>query len=142
MDQLEPPAVTAGAAAVSAVRILAPAKINVGLAVLGRRADGYHELHTIFQAVSLCDRIALRPARSGVRVNCPALPGLGDRNLAHRAASLFLEKTGVTGGVRIDLEKRIPAQGGLGGGSSDAAAVLLGCCRLFGLAPEPGTLRD
>ena len=124
------------------VRILAPAKINLGLAVLGPRGDGYHELRTIFQAVSLCDRITLRPARSGVRVNCPVLPDLGENNLAHRAATLFFEKTGGSGGVRIDLEKRIPSGGGLGGGSSDAAAVLLGCCRLFGLAPEPGVLRD
>ena len=124
------------------VRILAPAKINLGLAVLGAREDGYHELRTIFQAVSLCDRVAVRVARSGVRVNCPALPDLGESNLAHRAARLFLEKTRERGGVRIDLEKRIPAGGGLGGGSSDAAAVLLGCCRLFGVVPEPGVLRD
>jgi len=124
------------------VRILAPAKINIALAVLGPRADGYHELRTIFQAVSLWDRIILRPARSGVRVYCPALPDLGENNLAHRAARLFLEKTGVAGGVRVDLEKRIPAEGGLGGGSSDAAAVLLGCCRLFGRAPDRGVLRD
>ena len=124
------------------VRILAPAKINLGLAVLGRRGDGYHELRTIFQTVSLCDRIALRHARGGVSVNCPSLPGLGERNLASRAARLFLEKTGVAGGVRIDLEKRIPAEGGLGGGSSDAAAVILGCCRLFGVFPEPGMLQS
>ena len=126
----------------TAVRILAPAKINLVLAVLGPRGDGYHELRTIFQAVSLCDRVVLRPARSGVRVNCPALPDLGENNLAHRAAALFFEKTGVTGGVQIDLEKRIPSAGGLGGGSSDAAAVLLGCCRLFGQAPESGVLHE
>ena len=124
----------------AAVHILAPAKINVGLAVLGPRGDGYHEVRTIFQAVSLCDRITLRRARAGVRVRCPALQGLGERNLAHRAAALFLERTGAPGGVRIDLEKRIPAGGGLGGGSSDAAAVLLGCCRLFGVVPAPGLL--
>ena len=133
---------TDGAATCSEVRILAPAKINLGLAVLGRRGDGYHELRTIFQTVSLFDRIAVRPAHNGVRLNCPALPDLGEDNLAHRAAKLFLEKTRVTGGVAIDLEKRIPAGGGLGGGSSDAAAVLLGCCRLFGLCPEPGVLQD
>lgn len=141
MDELEPPAVTSGAAAVSEVRIQAPAKINLGLAVLGSRGDGYHELRTIFQAVSLCDRIVLRRARRGIRVRCPALPGLGEDNLAHRAAALFFEKTGVGGGVRIDVEKRIPAGGGLGGGSSDAAAVLLGCCRLYGLKPEVERLR-
>ncbi len=131
---------TAGVASGAEVRILAPAKINLGLAVLGPRADGYHELRTIFQAVSLCDRIALRRARGGVRLNCPALHGLGENNLAHRAARLFLEKTGLPGGVSIDLEKRIPTGGGLGGGSSDAAAVLLGCCRLFGIRPDPATL--
>ena len=142
MDGLEPPEVTRGETTGAEVRILAPAKINLGLAVLGARGDGYHELRTIFQTVSLCDRVSLRPARSGVLVNCPALSDLGENNLAHRAARLFFEKTGVSGGVRIDLEKRIPAEGGLGGGSSDAAAVLLGCCRLFGLKPEPRTLHD
>ena len=142
MDYLEHPAVITGVPFGAGVRILAPAKINVGLEILGPRADGYHELRTIFQAVSLCDRIALQRARSGVSVNCPTLPDLGEANLAHRAASLYLEKTGAHGGVRIDLEKRIPAGGGLGGGSSDAAAVLLGCCRLFGVYPEPGSLRE
>ena len=132
---------TTGAAPLAEVRIHAPAKINLGLAVLGPREDGYHELRTIFQTVSLCDRVVLRRARSGVSVNCPALPDLGADNLAHRAARLFIERTGAVGGVRIDLEKRIPAGGGLGGGSSDAAAVLLGCCRLFNRAPGAGELR-
>ena len=109
MDYLEHPAVITGVPFGAGVRILAPAKINVGLEILGPRADGYHELRTIFQAVSLCDRIALQRARSGVSVNCPTLPDLGEANLAHRAASLYLEKTGAPGGVRIDLEKRIPA---------------------------------
>jgi 4-diphosphocytidyl-2-C-methyl-D-erythritol kinase len=138
---LESPAVIRVGAPAASVRILAPAKINIGLAILGRRGDGYHELRTIFQTVSLCDRITLRRAPGGVRVRCAELRGLGARNLAHRAAALFLAQTGVRGGVRIDLEKRIPAGGGLGGGSSDAAAVLLGCCRLFGLLPEPALLR-
>lgn len=125
----------------SEVRILAPAKINLGLAVLGRRADGYHELHTLFQAVSLSDRLVVRPARRGVALRCPALPELGAENLAHRAARLFFDESGIDGGVRIDLEKRIPHGGGLGGGSSDAAAVLLGCCRLYGLRPAREILR-
>ena len=129
-----------GAARGAEVRILAPAKINLGLAVLGRRADGYHELRTLFQAVSLCDTVSLRRARSGVRVRCAALADLGERNLAHRAADLFFEMTGISGGVRIELEKRIPAGGGLGGGSSDAAAVILGCCRLYGVRPRPERL--
>lgn len=124
-----------------AVVILAPAKINLGLAVLGRRPDGYHELLTLFQAVSLCDRLVLRRRRSGIRVNCPALAGLGADNLAHRAAALFFEMSGAAGGVEIDIEKRIPAGGGLGGGSSDAAASLLGCCRLFGVCATGEQLR-
>lgn len=124
------------------VRILAPAKINLGLAVLGRRLDGYHELRTIFQAISLCDRLRLRHRRRGIRVACAALPGLGERNLAHQAAEIFLRETGRAGGVEIELTKRIPLGGGLGGGSSDAAAVLLGCCRLFGLRPALGRLQE
>lgn len=131
---------TAGAGRGAEVRVLAPAKINLGLAVLCRRADGYHELRTLFQAVSLFDRVTLRRARGGIRVRCEALPGLGEDNLAHRAAAAFFEQSGVSGGVRIDVEKRIPAGGGLGGGSSDAAAVLVGCCRLFGVRLAPETL--
>ena len=128
--------------ACGAVCILAPAKVNLGLAVLGRRDDGYHEIRTLFQAISLCDRITLRRLGRGIRVRCPALPGLGADNLAHRAAALFLERSGVVGGVEIEVEKRIPAGGGLGGGSSDAAATLVGCCRLFGVRPAPGLLRE
>lgn len=125
-----------------AIRILAPAKINLGLAVLARRQDGYHELATLFQALSLCDRLTLQRRRSGVKVSCPALPGLGARNLAHRAAETFLDRTRLAGGVEIGIEKRIPPGGGLGGGSSDAAAALLGCCRLFGVRPGADTLRE
>lgn len=124
------------------VRILAPAKINLGLRVLGRRDDGYHDLLTLFQAISLCDRLTLRRRARGCRVVCPALPGLGSANLAHRAAEALLERTGTRGGVEILIEKRIPAGGGLGGGSSDAAATLLGCCRLLGIRPERGTLLE
>lgn len=124
------------------IRILAPAKINLGLAVLGRRSDGYHEIATLFQTVSLCDRLVLRRRFRGIRVRCPALPGLGDANLAHRAAELFFRETGIAGGVDIGLEKRIPAGGGLGGGSSDAAAVLLGCCRIHDLRPGTGRLQQ
>ncbi len=124
------------AAAARELRILAPAKFNAGLAVLRRRPDGYHELRTLFQAVGLFDRLVLRRTRRGVSVRCPALPGLGEGNLAHRAAEVVLRETGAGGGLAIDLEKRIPAGGGLGGGSSDAAAVLLGASRLLGLRPE------
>jgi len=133
--------VSVGARGGAAVTILAPAKINLGLEVVGRRADGYHEIRTLFQTVSLCDRLRLTRAGRGVRVRCEALPELREENLAHRAAELFLENAAPGGGVEILLEKRIPAGGGLGGGSSDAAAALLGCCRLFGVAPDPAQLQ-
>jgi 4-diphosphocytidyl-2-C-methyl-D-erythritol kinase len=101
------------------------AKINLDLRVLGKRADGYHELRTIFQTISLADRIemAFTPGRKSEVVLDDAL-AIPD-NLAARAASLAMEAMGASGRVEIRLEKRIPMGAGLGGGSSDAAAVLL-----------------
>ncbi len=117
------------------VLIRAPAKVNIGLEVVRKRRDGYHEIRTLFQAVSLADRIRLRKRRRGIRLDCPGVPGRKEQNLAWCAAALFLERTEAGGGLHIDLDKRIPVGGGLGGGSSDAAAVLLGASRLFGLKP-------
>ena len=118
----------------------APAKINLWLRVTGRRADGYHTLDTLMQKVALYDRIELRrTGRTGqaVRLSCPdsALPEDG-ANLVHRAAALFLARVGgrIVGpgqGVDVVLFKSIPVAAGLGGGSSDAAAVLLGMNTLF-----------
>jgi 4-diphosphocytidyl-2-C-methyl-D-erythritol kinase len=106
-------------------RVRALAKINLDLRVLGKRPDGYHELRTIFQTVSLADtlEIAFTPGRrTAVELDDPAqIPD----NLVARAASMVLETTGATGRVSLRLEKRIPMGAGLGGGSSDAAAVLL-----------------
>ncbi len=113
------------------IRIRAPAKINLGLEVRERRRDGYHQLRTIYQAISLYDRLRLRRRPRGIVVRCRRLPRCGRDNLAWRAAALFVERTGAPGGLEIDLEKAIPVGGGLGGGSSDAAAVLLGAGRLF-----------
>lgn len=115
----------------------APAKINWYLAVLGRRADGYHELLTLFQTLSLADRVELEASRGiEVRSDLPSLPP-GPGNLAYRAAETLARAAAAEGrpvpGVRILLEKRIPVGAGLGGGSSDAAAVLSGCNRLWGL---------
>ncbi|KGQ21785.1 4-(cytidine 5'-diphospho)-2-C-methyl-D-erythritol kinase [Thermus filiformis] len=100
---------------------LAPAKVNLGLSVLGRRPDGYHELHTVFAQVSVGDRVRLEPIPEGVEFKGK----YGKRNLVYRAAVLYLEAAGWPGGVRIELEKELPEAAGLGGGSSDAAAVLL-----------------
>jgi 4-diphosphocytidyl-2-C-methyl-D-erythritol kinase len=116
----------------TAVVIEAPAKINLFLRVIARRPDGYHDLDTVMQKLALADRLELRLAAGRVRLVCPdsALPE-DEGNLAYRAAILFLERAGIQEGVEIVLRKKIPIAGGLGGGSSDAAAVLRGLNRLF-----------
>ena len=111
----------------------AAAKVNLTLEVLGKRADGYHEITTVMQAVDLSDRITLDDGddldlRSG-SADIPTDAG----NLAWRAAAALKEAAGFRGGVRITLDKRIPVAAGLGGGSSDAAGVLLGLNRLWQL---------
>ncbi len=126
----------------STVAIRAPAKINLGLEVRARRPDGYHELRTLFQAVSLSDRLTLRRRNRGVRLTCRNFSDSGPDNLAWKAAALFFERSGTRGGLEIELDKRIPVGGGLGGGSSDAAAVLLGACRLFRLRPPREVLAE
>lgn len=109
------------------------AKVNLTLEVLGRRADGYHEIATVMQAVDLSDRITLEDADDlELRTAAPGVPTDG-RNLAVRAAAALRQAAGVEGGVRITLDKHIPVAAGLGGGSTDAAAVLLGLNRLWRL---------
>lgn len=107
-------------------RVAAPAKVNLLLRVLDRRSDGFHDLETLFQAVDLCDQVEVTTGGAGVRLLVEG-PDLGPvrENLAYRAAVGFLERAGLAEeGVTIQLRKRIPAGAGLGGGSSDAAAVL------------------
>ena len=111
------------------MRVRAFAKINRSLRVLGTRADGYHELRTIFQSIALHDTLTIRAIRGPFRLTCddPACPA-DDTNLIARAAAAMWKaaggRRGAPRGVAIDLEKRIPMQAGLGGGSSDAAAAL------------------
>ncbi len=109
------------------VSVEAPAKINLFLRVLGRREDGFHDLETLFQAVALFDLLVLTRTDGDVALEVDG-PDLGppESNLALRAARAFHAATGAPGGVRIVLTKKIPAGAGLGGGSSDAAAVLRG----------------
>jgi 4-diphosphocytidyl-2-C-methyl-D-erythritol kinase len=106
----------------------APAKINLFLRVTGRRADGYHELDSVFLPIGINDsvRIEIRPAaQAAVTLRCDAAPlAAADFNLASRAAAAFMKEYGVAAMVSIDLQKRIPVGAGLGGGSSDAGAVL------------------
>jgi 4-diphosphocytidyl-2-C-methyl-D-erythritol kinase len=111
----------------------APAKINLCLYVLGRLENGYHELAMAMQRVDLCDDIQIQLGGSpGVRVACAGVELLsGEDNIAARAARLFLEETQIDVGVDIKIIKRIPVAAGLGGGSSDAATVLLGLSELL-----------
>lgn len=110
----------------------APAKINLFLHVLGRRADGYHELQTAFQFLDWHDTLAFRTTPEG-QVTRRGWNGVAeDDDLAVRAARLLREEAGVPEGVEIHLEKRLPAGGGLGGGSSDAATVLVALNHIWG----------
>jgi 4-diphosphocytidyl-2-C-methyl-D-erythritol kinase len=109
------------------------AKINLTLRVLGRRADGYHELRTIFQSITLADRLTFNALDSSqLEVECDAadVPA-DDSNLVLRAANILRERFPVERGARIRLEKSIPAGGGLGGGSSNAAVALIGLAQLW-----------
>lgn len=117
-----------------AVRVQAPGKINLHLAVGPMRADGYHELVTVFHAVDLLDEVTIRPAaRHSVRCRPPDGVPAGARNLAGSAARLLSRRCRVGGPVAIDIAKQIPVAGGMAGGSADAAATLVGCAALWGL---------
>ena len=116
---------------------LAPAKVNLTLDVGARRPDGYHEVVSVMQSVALYDTVTMESGTGeGISLTCDdaAIPADGS-NLAWRAAEVFFRTTGVAcDGLHITLEKSIPSQAGLGGGSSDAAAVLRGLRKLY--APE------
>lgn len=117
------------------VKIRSFAKVNLDLRVLHRRADGFHELRSLFHTISLADRISLEFApsrRTEIRTECEALSLPQEQNLAHRAAQAFLDRVNAKGKLAISIEKHIPAGGGLGGGSSNAASVLLALPALTG----------
>ena len=114
--------------------IPSPAKINLFLKVVGKRPDGYHEIITLLCRIGLFDTVALAFNRSTISVECahPRVPE-DKSNLAHRAASLFLDALSIHDGVAIFIDKVIPVAAGLGGGSSNAAAVLMGLNQHYGL---------
>ena len=117
------------------VRIPAFAKINLRLDILGKRSDGFHELRTIFQTISLRDELRLRSSlRPGIALrvegNMPLSAEPAEKNLVYRAVDALQGELKIRSGVEINLKKTIPARRGLGGGSSDAAAALLGYLRL------------
>ncbi len=119
----------------------APAKINVGLWVKEKRNDGFHELASIMQTISLADTITLKETREeGIHIFCdnPAVP-TDSTNLVHKAATLFLDKFDIKPAVTINIEKKIPVAAGLAGGSTDAAAVLTGLARMY---DKPITVPD
>ena len=124
------------------VTLLAPAKLNLTLYVLGRRRDGYHEIRSLVVPVSLFDKVTVETSSGGGRrvelhVTGAELDGVkAEDNLAWKAARLFLERTTHDVDIRIELEKAIPTAGGLGGGSADAAAVLTALARLFDVPTE------
>ena len=121
----------------------APAKINLYLHILGKRPDGFHELETLMAPISLGDTLEVELIPGGIEFTC-SNPELGDakENLATRAARLFLDELKLETGVRIHLDKAVPVGAGLGGGSSDAAAVLLALRELTGLKCDDATLAE
>lgn len=120
------------------LKVLAYAKLNLVLRVVGRRDDGYHLLQSLFCAVDLADEVTLEPIPQGIELFAPPELGRPEENLAYRAASLLLAGSGR--GVRIVLHKKIPVGAGLGGGSADAAAVLAGLNVLYGLGKSEAEL--
>lgn len=114
------------------IQVTAPAKINLFLEILGKRQDGYHEIETVMQEVSLCDYISLEDYDKDIEFTCtnPKLT-IGEDNLILKAVRLFQKESGIYRGIRIHLDKRIPIGAGLGGGSSDAVATLLGLNELW-----------
>jgi len=115
------------------INLRAPAKINLGLRVLGRRSDGYHDIVSLMVPVGLCDVVRVESAPRRIELICPDSDLPTDQgNLVHRAAQLILRECGSDAGVRLTLHKRIPLGAGLGGGSSDAAATLKGVNEFLG----------
>ncbi|HZW82558.1 MAG TPA: 4-(cytidine 5'-diphospho)-2-C-methyl-D-erythritol kinase [Candidatus Deferrimicrobium sp.] len=113
---------------------LAHAKVNFTLDVLGRRPDGYHEVEMVMQTLELADSVVLKQSEEGITLTTTATTvPTGPGNLAWKAAKLMFDKFDLAGGVAISLEKHIPVSAGLAGGSADAAAVIRGINRLWGL---------
>jgi len=120
-----------------------PCKVNLILNILGKRADGFHELETVMHPVPVFDRLTFDRVTRGFHLTCsdPTLP-TDAGNLVHRAATLFFQKTEIRDGVRIHLEKKIPLAAGLGGGSGNAATTLLGLNEIFGKPLSVKALQD
>jgi 4-diphosphocytidyl-2-C-methyl-D-erythritol kinase len=128
---------------ISSLTLKAPAKINLFLKILNRRPDGYHEIESLMQKIELFDILHLSRRGEGISLSCPGTTLTeGQGNLAYKAAEAFFSATGIKPGIRIVLEKNIPIAAGLGGGSSDAAAVVIGLNKLLNVRLEPEQLLD
>lgn len=126
------------------MRLRALAKINLGLDILGKREDGYHEVRMIMQTIQMYDVLEIKKKKApgiSLSVNYPYIP-CDERNLVYKAAKLLMDEFQVKGGVTIRLEKFIPVAAGMAGGSSDAAATLVGINRLFKLGLSERELMD
>jgi len=122
--------------------LMAPAKLNLSLRIVGRRANGYHELQSVFVLLDYGDRIDLHCRKDGAIRHLSPIPGVpAEQDLVIRAARLLKAESGVIAGVDIRLHKRLPLGGGLGGGSSDAATTLLGLNRAWGTKLDQATLQ-
>lgn len=117
------------------ITLKALAKINLGLDVIGKRADGYHEVRMIMQTIHLYDRISIKKTKEpgiAIQTNLSFLP-VNENNLVYKAGKLLIDEFQIKEGVKVNLEKRIPVAAGMAGGSTDAAAMLYGLNELFGL---------
>lgn len=115
------------------IKVIAPAKINLFLDILGRLENGFHSLFMVMQAVDLCDEITVDKGEDGISLTCSdkRLPQ-DENNIAFKAAKAFFEATGIAPNAVIHIEKKIPFEAGLAGGSADAAAVIVGLDELYG----------
>lgn len=112
------------------ISVIANAKINLILSINGKREDGYHLIDTVMQSVSLGDKIKIRPSKK-IQIKCNIKELENSENIAFKATELFFKESGISGGAVIKITKRIPLAAGIGGGSADAAAVLLALNKLY-----------
>ena len=127
----------------SSLTLKAPAKINLFLKILSRRSDGYHEIESLMQKIELFDFLQLKMQGEGIALSCPGTTLPEDKgNLVYRAAEAFFAATGIRAGIKIVLKKNMPIAAGLGGGSSDAATVVMGLNKLLNAGLDREELQD
>lgn len=124
------------------ISLKAYAKVNIGLKILNKREDGFHNVETTLATINLSDLLTMDEIDSGITVEAKGLDVRPEENLCYRAAETFRKRYGIARGVKIGLIKNIPVGGGLGGGSADAAAVLKGMTRLFDMYVEDKELME